>query len=161
MDPFAALGSALGSLKAGIELAKGALDAKVEAEVRRKVLDMVQALADAQTQLLDAKMQMSEIFDENQKLKREREEREEWMQRVRRYELIQAPGGAMVYRFKEQPSHYVCPACYEDRKLHILQDGKGLSGTWKCSGCSKYFQVDPARNPPAPRGPRGGSWMGA
>lgn len=161
MDPIAAVGSAIGSLKAGIDLAKGALDAKVEAEVRRKILDAMDSLIAAQTQLLDARMQMHDLVDDNRKLKRELEEREDWKQRTGRYELVTAPGGAMVYRFKEQPPHYVCPACYEDRKLHILQDSKGHSGTWQCSGCSKYFRVDPGRNPPAPRGPRGGSWMGA
>jgi hypothetical protein len=156
MDPLAALGSAIGSVKAGIELAKGALDAKVEAEVRRKVLDTTQALADALSQIVDAKVQMSQIFDENQELKRKLAEREEWTQRVAQYELVEAVGGALVYRFKGQPPHYVCPACYEERKLHILQDTKGFSGSCQCSGCGKHFRVNPARNPPTPTRPRGG-----
>lgn len=155
MDPIAGIGSALTSLKAGIDLAKGALDAKVEAEVRRKVVDVMDALIAAQTQVLDARMQMDDLVDDNRKLRRELEEREDWKQRVGRYELVKTPGGGMVYRFKDQPPHYVCPACYEDRKLYVLQDGKGLSGTWNCSGCGKYFRVDPARNSPLPRAPSG------
>lgn len=159
MDPIAAVGSALGSLKAGIDLAKGALDAKVEAEVRRKVTDVMDALITAQTQLLDARMQMHDLVDDNRKLKRELEEREDWKQRVGRYELIEATGGAMVYRFKGEPQHYVCPRCYEDRRLHMLQDMKGHSGLWQCPSCGKYFSVGPGRNPPPSRGSRGGSYM--
>ena len=152
MDPIAALGSALGSLKAGLDLARGAIEAKVEAEVRSKVVDLRDALIAVQSQLLDARVQMHDLVDENRKIKRELAEREEWKQRVDRYELVNAPGEVMVYRFKGQTPHYVCPACYEEKKLHILQDGTGYSGTWKCSGCGKYFNVDPARGRPVLRG---------
>lgn len=161
MDPIAAVGAALGSLNAAIDLARSAVGAKIDSEVRAKVSDAMAALILAQAQLLDARVQMNDLVDENRKLKRELEERENWKQRVGRYELVEAPGGAMVYRFNGQPSHYVCPRCYEDKKLHILQDTKGHSGAWQCPSCGKYFNVDPGRNPSAPRGPRGGNWMGA
>jgi hypothetical protein len=43
-----------------------------------------------------------------------------------RYELWQAPAGALVHRLKEsdtsgQPSHFLCPNCMEQKRKSILQ----------------------------------------
>ena len=158
MDPISAVGSALGSLNAAIELARAAVGAKVDAEVRAKVADAMGALIESQTQLLDARMQMHDIVDENRRLKRQLEEREEWTARAAQFKLVQAPGGAMVHAFQGEPAHYACPACFENKHLHILQDLHAVSGGYRCPSCDKVFNVKPKQKVDH-LGREGGSWM--
>lgn len=160
MDPIAGIGSALGSINAAISLVRVAVGAKMDAEVRAKVLEAMDALIQSQTQLLDARIQMHDLVDENRTLKRKLEEREDWKQRADRYELVKAPGGAMVHQFKGEPAHYACPACFERQQVQVLQDRRVMSGDWSCPSCDKTFHVtQPTKNPS--RGPGGGpnSWM--
>lgn len=158
MDPITTVGGALTSLNAAIDLARAAVGAKVDAEVRAKVAESMNALIQSQTQLLDARMQLHDLVDENRRLKRELEDREEWKLRMGRYDLVQAPGGAMVFRFKEQSLHYACPACFEGKRVQVLQDRQTMSGNWVCPGCGKDFRVGPVRSSPS-HGSGGGSWM--
>jgi len=158
IDPVTAVGSALSSLNSAIEIARGAIGAKVDSEVRAAVSAAMTKLIDAQTQLLDARMQMHDVFDENRALKQQLRERDDWSAESAQYTLVTSPGGAIVYYNGTPPARYACPVCFQERKIHFLQDMQQLSGMFNCPACGKPFKCNVRRDPPPPRA-TGGHWM--
>ncbi|MCV0424162.1 MAG: hypothetical protein K5905_01695 [Roseibium sp.] len=64
-----------------------------------------------------------------------------------RYALWQTPAGASVYRLKADraegdPMHYVCPVCYQNAKISILQGSQMKKDCMVCdkSSCTYRFE---------------------
>ena len=57
------------------------------------------------------------------------------------YELTVLESGAAVYAFTGVPKHYVCPYCFEQTLLQVLQYRRVGGGYFECPGCKVSFSV--------------------
>jgi transposase-like protein len=57
------------------------------------------------------------------------------------YELTTLDSGAAVYAFTSFPQHYVCPYCFEQALLHVLQYRRVGARCFTCPGCQTSFPV--------------------
>ena len=60
------------------------------------------------------------------------------------YELTKLESGAAVYGFTGFPKHYVCPYCFEQARMHVLQYRRVGVGYFECPGCRVSFPVQHA-----------------
>ncbi len=60
------------------------------------------------------------------------------------YELTKLESGAAVYAFTGFPKHYVCPYCFEQARVHVLQYRRVGVGYFACPGCRVSFPVQRA-----------------
>ncbi len=120
---------------------------KLDAATLSQVTDAIEKLCEVQGGLLAAQAELFQLQHENQRLQRELQEAQDWKQRLSKYQLVQATGGAFVYRSKGPPEHDACPVCVEKQQLHILQTNGNSSGIYHCSSCRAEFNVDADRFP--------------
>jgi transposase-like protein len=57
------------------------------------------------------------------------------------YELTQLDSGAAVYAFTGFPKHYICPYCFEQALLQVLQYRRVGAGYFACPGCKTSFPL--------------------
>jgi hypothetical protein len=57
------------------------------------------------------------------------------------YELTKLESGAAVYAFTDFPKHYVCPYCFEQTLIYVLQFRRVGVGYFECPGCRVSFPV--------------------
>jgi hypothetical protein len=57
------------------------------------------------------------------------------------YELTTIEGGAVVYMFTGFPQHYVCPYCFEQALIQVLQYRRIGAGSFECLGCKTSFPL--------------------
>ncbi len=104
-------------------------------------LELQERITQLREAVLNAKDEVLALRDETQSLKVKVQERDAWGARAAKYTLITAPGGAHVYQTSGPPEHFACPRCFEERRIHILQDIGVSSGVYRCPGCEKQFAV--------------------
>jgi len=104
-------------------------------------MELQEKIVELRSAILDVKDELITLRQENQALKAEATEKACWADVTKKYVLIEAPGGAMVYRTEESPAHYACPVCFEGQKRRILQDNKVLAGCFSCPECETVFNV--------------------
>lgn len=67
-----------------------------------------------------------------------------------RYERCETPAGYFVLRLKDaessaEPTHFICPKCYEERARSILQGGRFKKSCKKC-GADFAFEPRPRKS---------------
>jgi hypothetical protein len=112
-------------------------------ELKEKVMELREAI-------LNGKDENLRLRQDNQELREKLATLESRQSRTSDYELVRAPGGAMVYRYKKEPPHFACPACIERDNISVLQDRRVMSGSWECPTCKNHYAIDPRRPPPPP-----------
>lgn len=78
-------------------------------------------------------------------LERAEAENERGESELDRYRLWETPSGAQVYRVEmrkhpDEPIHYLCPLCVEDKRKSILQGDRHAKS---CQLCKSTFDFDP------------------
>ena len=127
---------------------------------RGVTIDLQERIADLRDAVLNVKEEVFALRAENQDLKSKLSEQEDWKARSAGYTLIEAQGGAHVYRTAGPPEHFACPRCFEERKLHILQDQRAYVGNYKCQGCDKVYLVKPSQRTMSSAGNSPSGWTG-
>jgi transcription elongation factor Elf1 len=61
------------------------------------------------------------------------------------YELIKTLGSALVYRFKLEPEHFICPYCVSQKSIQILQNNNSLNGKYRCVSCEGEYFIEPRK----------------
>jgi hypothetical protein len=117
------------------------LNAKIEAATREKISEVLERLGTVQDTLFYLREELSRLQIENFELKEKLNAAEDWKGKLAEYELKETQGGAVVYQFRGNPTHYVCPSCLNKKEIHILQDRRVGSGIFDCPGCSKTFPI--------------------
>lgn len=143
---IATISAAYGGLKATKDLLSAALGAKIDADAKAKILEAQSRVGDAYDTLFELREELFRLQEANNTLRRQVEDAAAWAARISEYEIVEAPGKAIVYKFKGTPEHYACPACVAKRELQILQTNRNLAGTYKCPGCKSDYPVDHHRN---------------
>ncbi len=147
MDATAIAGAYQG-LKAAKEILGALFEAKVDAEAKPKILEAQARLGEVQDVLFSLREHLSQLQEERNLLRQQLAEAQAWNATVAQYELAKTDGGAVVYRFKGEPAHFVCPSCFNKREMQILQNNGTLSGKYRCTGCGAEFPVEPRERPP-------------
>lgn len=142
MDPISLAGAYQG-LKATKDILTTLFDAKVDSEVKPKVLEAQAKLGEVQDALFMLRERLSELQQERDLLRQELAGAKDWQNQVNKYELHSTQGSSVVYKYKSEPEHFACPSCFNKHEVHILQDNRVMAGTYKCTGCGSNFPIEP------------------
>ena len=148
----------MAAANAAANLIKGYFALKTEAEknaavveIQRHVIDTQQGLATAYASNLEALQRINELEQEIVRF-------ENWEAEKQRYEPAEAGPGCTAFRLKDgveppEPSHWICPHCYEQGKKSRLMMEKdlGRSTTLNCHPCGLMIVVSGRRPETAPR----------
>jgi hypothetical protein len=152
MIDMGSIQAALGSLKAAGDIAKSLMDLKTTAEIQSKVIELQREILSAQSSAISAQMDQSSLLQEKRELEVKMASMEAWEAEAKRYKLTDYGGGTFAYTLKEgmengEPSHAVCPTCYQKRRKSIFQntgdDGVGRS-VMNCPTCDKNYHLGKA-----------------
>ena len=107
-------------------------------------------LGELQDALYKLREENIRLQGENQDLRQQAKKHDKWEGTLARYELVNTPGKATVYKFKGEPEHYACPSCIASkREIQVLQDpdisAGYFTGYFICTGCKERFRVNPSR----------------
>ena len=141
MIDIGTIGSAYSAVKAVKETMSMVLKAKVDAEAKEKITEVMDKLGGVQDTLFDLREELGRLQAENSEMKARLQEKEDWAKKIGEYELQETEGGAVVYASKSNPQHFICPSCINKKEIHILQDCHVMAGIYECSGCGKTFDV--------------------
>lgn len=155
---LASVGTAYQGLKVVKDIITGVFDAKVEAEAKPKILEALQRLGEAQDTLFSLREELFKLQTTNNELRQQLVDFQAWQQKAEPYDLWKTAGGAVVYRFRGDPEHFICPSCFDSKKIHILQDNRMASGKYRCPGCTTEFPVNPKSYPIPQARPTHGPW---
>jgi hypothetical protein len=117
----------LSAFKAMFDMAKGLKDIN-DAAIRNG------AVIELQEQILSAQQQQSELIERVRTLETEVANFETWETEKKRYQLKElAPHGIYAYAMKEEargsePMHWICPDCYQNRHISVLQQITRMPG---------------------------------
>lgn len=112
--------------------------------LQEEVMNLREAVLNAREENLALRQSKHELTERIAELERKDAQ-------LRNYELVQAVGGAMVYRSAQGLEHYACPKCMEERRVSILQDHNPYNGHFRCPHCQNEFAINAARNRSNPR----------
>lgn len=143
MDLASSVVAGLNALKASKDILSTVLGAKIDADVREKVADVVDKFGAAQDAMYDLREELFKLQSENQELKGRIAAADDWNNQLAKYKLTKTTGGAVVYCSIGEPTHFICPSCVNQRQLQILQDNRTVSGKYRCVGCKAEFPIEP------------------
>ena len=95
-------------------------------ELNTAVINMQGAVMDAQSMALEAQGEQAQLLTRVKELEEETRRNEHWEKDKARYELTDRDGHK-VYRLRkdsrrdDEPTHFLCPTCYESDVKSILQ----------------------------------------
>jgi len=135
----------------GLKIAKDVFsaynDLKNETDAVVKVNEAVKKVGEAQDTLFSLRDELFKLQEENRDLKKAVSEKESWEEEVSNYELVKTDGGAVVYKSKSDPEHYLCPSCFSKKAKEILQDNRTMSGKFRCIGCEGEYPIMQSQKP--------------
>lgn len=142
------IASAIAAFKAVKDLGKTVVDAKIDADVQAKVFEVMGKIGDAQDTMYELREENMRLQAEKAELSRQLADDEEWKDKLSGYELVKTLGGAVVFKSKIEPEHYVCPSCTNHKRIEILQDERSFSGHYRCTAksCGAEFPVKPSQS---------------
>jgi hypothetical protein len=149
----------IGAIKTAFDIAKGLKDIDDAASRNAAVIEL-------QEKILTAQTAQSTLIERIRELEKEVAGFETWDAEKQRYRLTDFGGNTFAYALKQEaangePSHRICPNCYEKRHRSILQfDFRTSVGQdkYKCPSCKTEYefgsrqQRDPHRGGYSPWG---------
>lgn len=134
---------AYNSGKAALDIAKGIHALGSEVERNQAVIEIQRHVMDSNASLMDAQQAYSASLKRIEELEKQILQFRTWDTECQRYELADTGQGSLAYRVKEgmeqgDPSHWICPNCYQQGKKSILKEESlpiGRSETLVCHPC--------------------------
>lgn len=139
--------SAYNGLKFAKDVFTGLMQLKIETDSLSKINDAVRKVGDAQDAIFQLREELFKLQEEKNELKKKLSEFELWENKISQYELAKTSGNAVVYRYKGEPEHFICPSCVTKHVIEILQDNRTMSGKFRCIGCKGEYPVNPSEKP--------------
>lgn len=143
MPDLTAIGAALASLKAAKDIAQAMIGLRDAAAFQSKMIEFQSAILDAQASAFSANEERSSLIERIRDLENEMADLKAWDKEARRYELTEVAARVFVYALKSnaqgsEPSHWICPSCYQKRQKSILQGLNSQSFGWvhRCPSCN-------------------------
>lgn len=149
------ISAGLSSLKAAFGIAKGLNAAATQASINEVKVELTQHILEAQAALTAAYEAQSATAERIRELEQEIVRLKDWKADKQRYELKDTGQGTPAYAPKAgmengEPSHWLCPACYQQGKKSILQHEHLATGrveTLVCHPCGMDILVIGHRYP--------------
>lgn len=140
-DLTSLIGAAAGLKTAG-EMVASIANAKSQADVTAKAIELQSVIIGLQSTIFDARDALAGLQEENRKLKEQAVSREDFTRDMARYTLASIRPGSVAYALTEsmsqgEPPHYVCANCYQGGKkscLSCVAESPGWFG-FKCPSC--------------------------
>lgn len=135
------LWEAFGRVSDAIKTARSVLDALKPSEMP---VDVAQPLFAALTQTADAQVQLAELKLSIDAMQRELQANADIEARKQNYVAVKTEVGSLVYRLKPdadtgEPDHDVCPKCFEENRISVLQP----ANYWReCYTCDTKYQYE-------------------
>lgn len=138
------LWDAFGRVSDAIKAARSVLDALKPDEMP---VDVAQPLFAALTQTADAQVQLAELKLSIDAMQRELQANADIDTRKQNYVPVKTEAGALVYRLKPdadtgEPEHDVCPKCFEENRVRVLQPAGLLR---QCNTCESRYPYERLR----------------
>lgn len=149
------IAAAQASVKAVLQLAKGATQAAVDNQLKERLIGIQGAILDAQEKLADAQEERLNLLQQVAELRERLRRHEATQAALDAYELQAVEDGMFLYRFKQEEfggvHHFACPTCHNSGKVTVLQSKKtGAQQTmYFCQTCKFDLFVGP-NDPPRP-----------
>lgn len=133
----------LTEIKAGYDGAKAALDILKGVQSLQSETAKNQAVIEVQRLIIEAQQGLSVSVRQIEKLEADIARLKDWSAQKERYELADTGQGSLAYKLKEgveppEPTHWICPHCYEDGRKSILKHESlfvGRAETLVCHRC--------------------------
>lgn len=143
---IAEFNAALTSLNLLTKMAKAALDAHTDAEVRKVVSEFDAAIRDLHQRIIEIQLQSQELIRAKVEAEQKLVAYEKWEAERAKYALTEVADGVFVYVLQPQhasghPIHWLCPKCYEERKKGILQRQQAGFDSRICSICQSVYDI--------------------
>jgi hypothetical protein len=147
MVDITAIAGAVTSLRSAIDITKALKDVTDANLVQTKVFELTREILTAQASALDAREAQRELMDKIRELEAQVRQFEAWEVEKRRYQLKDYGGNTFAYELRPdaangEPIHRVCPTCFQQRRLDILQFHSQTSDRqdkYGCKACKMEF----------------------
>lgn len=142
MDPASPLSAAHQSVKALLSVAKSAATKAADPEIRARLVQIQDNIADAQAKLGDVLVERLELLREVAELRDKLRVASAAQAALAGYTLHAVEPGMFLYKSKAGSGaaveHYACPRCYGTGSLGVMQAAREPNGAtrWNCSVCS-------------------------
>lgn len=140
---------ALSGLKAAFDLTKGLVGVRDQAVFQARLIELQQAILDAQASTTAARAEQDRLQEESRVLRRKIGELEAWGVDAARYSLRAVGQGVTVYSLndgEEGPAHFLCPSCFSSKRKSIIQKTQetrnGEFYIHKCPSCSATYEFE-------------------
>lgn len=149
--PVAEITAGITSVRAAMDIAKAMLQLRDLKLVAAKADELRLALSDVLGKLIDAQQAQMAQLEEIQALKAEAAKFGNWEAEKERYELKQIGDGAVARMLKpsargEEPPHWLCPTCFENRKKSYFQFSTRMHGSrgsvFRCKSCDGHLVTE-------------------
>lgn len=106
-----------------------------------EIVDLMKkgANLEAQEKIMELRKYALELKEENNQLKVKLNEKEELLKKIDEYELVKLQLGTILYKSKNKPEHYICPKCFSNKEVHILQPRGDIA--LECPNCKNQFEI--------------------
>ena len=142
--------AAISSIKAAIDIAKGAAGLKSEAELNLAVIEIQRALLEAQAAAFDDRERQAALQRRVVELETNLAQVHLWEEEKARYKLTECATGALVYALKpesanDDPDHRICVKCFDEDRKTVLQVVRRFGGGERveCPHCKVKMDLNP------------------
>lgn len=154
MVDIAAIGGALGSIKAAGEIANAMLKLHDAKALQDKTIELNRIILSAQQDAMAANATQSELVAQVAQLKKEIADLKSWEADKARYQLSEIGGGIVALSIKEamrngEAFHRICADCAAAGKKCYLQPQVtgSLYEEYKCNGCGAELRINKGTPP--------------
>lgn len=154
MVGIAEIAGLMSSLKAAKDIAETMVGLRDAQAFQAKAIEFQSKILDSMSRAIAAQEERAALLQKVRDLEKEVARFEAWETEKERYELKDAGNGARAYVLKvaegnPEQSHWVCPHCYQDRKISILQPEMKAVGRTRhlvCNRCHLDLLIDGIRH---------------
>ena len=128
------------ALSTAVKTASATVKTVEDVKVKEAIADIQNTLIDLQTKLFAVQSQYEALAEVKRQLEQKIMQYEKWDAEAARYELKEIAGGIVVYVLKPddasgEPSHWLCPNCFQNREKSILSKPIVDNRNYKCQRC--------------------------
>jgi hypothetical protein len=161
---IAEFAAAVGTIKTSVDLLRTLHNASEDEKVRSAVFEIQNDLLSLQSKLFEANERFEEQSAKLGDLRKELSDRDSWDAEAKKYELFHPAEGMSVYKLRTEYNNsggeiWVCPHCFGNRKISILNKLGAEFRNYKCHPCGFDIMPIPRKTPTVrPSGPGRSNW---
>lgn len=154
MIDVAAIGGALGSIKAAGDIAQAMLKLHDAKALQEKTIELNRIILSAQHEAMAANGAQMELVAQIRQLEKENSDLKDWKADLGRYQLTDIGGGVVALTIKDamrngEAFHRICATCASNgKKSYIQPQVKGpYYERYKCDGCGRELTINKGTPP--------------